>query len=185
MSKVNSNSFVVVSRKGGKPLLCLNGAEGPSLVFFKINTCPGCKRMLPIFLSFSKKGVGGVRYLICDITEDKNVIRKSEQTNTAIKGVPCFIFYNNEKPFSILRGSNTPEDFNSFISRSLEKVATNKNYSYAPSEAKNYWTPELRDIPQSKRNEAQDEDGKFLLPDGITPYNTPWQATYEKLTDMS
>ncbi|HSA76066.1 MAG TPA: thioredoxin family protein [Nitrosarchaeum sp.] len=184
MSKVSSNAFVVIPNGNGK-LLGLNGSRGPSIVFFKVNGCPGCKSMLPVFMQFAQNGFASIKYLVCDLTEDRSVLQKSQKTSTPITGVPHFIFFNGERPFSILKGKKNPEELKSFINKSLSKIKDKASTaSYEQPEPKNYWTPELKNVPRVSGTESEDDGNTLLTPDGITPHNTPWQSTYARLADL-
>lgn len=184
MLRVTSDSFVTVNNQG-KKFLCLNGSQGVTLILFKVDKCPGCAETLPHFISLAKAGYGNVKYGICDVTADRRVLKKSQDTTTEIKGVPHLILFNAERPFSVLKGSKDMSSLKNFIATSLTKL---KQRIQNEPPQKKYWTPELRDVPSNIKNSPNEDedsdDNKFLTPEGVTPYNTPWQSEYSKLVDL-
>lgn len=182
---------------------------GKILLFIKTQDCDGCRAFFPIFqdLARTDRRIG---YALLDISSpsERAVVRMSRDTSTSIDTVPYIVMYNNGSPVAKYKGKKTYQAVQSFINEILQIIERQKQTrpfihepskpsgyggaysSYAgPSETKihmpetsgkmtkfmNASNPYMNDI-------EEEEDDLLLIPDEITPHNTPWKCDYKKLT---
>jgi len=143
---------------------------------------------------------------------EKSVVRLSRDTTTPIETVPLILIYNNGVPYAKYRGKKTLEGVQGFITsismvidsesshqRSFVQDVPAPKQGYPPSfrppphqggrGGPGYYEPEMGSSSktQSKGNQLlndvdDDDDDILMLPDEITPYNTPWKSDFKKFT---
>lgn len=179
---------------------------GPVLVMYKTQNCPHCRTLEPIFVRLSQKD-RNVKYGICDLSAGREIIGWSRSTTTPIQNVPHILFYFNGMPVARYKGERSEMNILSFISKMMRQLPStpppqqqvqngpnnnfmqNSNYNAPPQDQKIY-KPEFGATPSMKKGNAggyqllggvdEEDDNKLLIPDDVTPYNTPW-ATYKTM----
>lgn len=202
--QLSSKNFRLSS--GSKRTLDID-VGGKILLFIKMDGCPGCSSFYPIFQELSKLDKR-VNYVIFDITNpsNKQVVAMSRESTTPIESVPLILIYNDGSPVAKYKGKKTFEGVQGFITAILKVIEsapskpqqrsfmqdTPSQYNYStynqPSESKVYM-PETGSSAQSKYqkqntnlSEIDDDEDYLLVPDEITPYNTPWKSDYKKMS---
>lgn len=178
---------------------------GKILLFIKTQDCEGCRAFFPIFqeLARTDRRVG---YALLDISSpsERGVVRMSRDTSTSIDTVPYIVMYNNGSPVAKYKGKKTYQAMQSFITDIIQIIDRQKQtrpfvhepakptyggYPYASgsSETKIHMPEVSGKIPvrgnanpYMKDIEEEDED-MLLIPDEITPHNTPWKCDYKKM----
>lgn len=112
---VNSSHFNVVGRN--KRTLNIK-IPGNVLMFFKMNGCAGCSQFEPVFHQLAAQ-IQGVTFLVADLSNDRNIIMMSRQTNTPIEKVPYILLYINGRPLAKFNGKKNIPSLRNFISKAL------------------------------------------------------------------
>jgi thiol-disulfide isomerase/thioredoxin len=183
---------------------------GKILLFIKTQDCEGCRAFFPIFQELARSD-HRIGYAILDISSpsERAVVRMSRDTSTSIDTVPYIVMYNNGSPVAKYKGKKTYQAVQSFITEILQIIerqkqtrpfihdpAKNGAYgpysSYAgPSETKIHMPVIAGKLPGKAQHGPpnpymndveEEEDDVLMIPDEITPHNTPWKCDYKKLT---
>ncbi len=122
---LSSENFVVMGRQN--KVLGIN-VPGNVLVFFKIQGDPNCTDFEPVFVQLSHKE-DRVTYATLDVKQNREVIKSSRETTTAIETVPLLILYINGRPHAKFSGTKNVPSIRNFITKALQ---TNMSNTSAP-----------------------------------------------------
>lgn len=190
---------------GPKRTLDIN-LEGKVLLFIKMEGCPGCSSFFPIFSELSKMDKR-ITFAIFDITNQKQVVVMARETTTPIENVPFILMYNNGSPFAKYKGKKSFEGVQNFITTIIKMIDSTqpppKQFmnetpgGYSPYSSGGYgqappkvYMPEINapsGLKSSQKQatnigEIEDDEELLMIPDEITPYNTPWKTDYKKMS---
>lgn len=181
--------------------------QGNVFVFFKMQGCDSCAQFEPIFAQLSKVD-GRVTCAILDITQYREVTMWSRETSTPITAVPILILYVNGRPHAKFGGTKNIPSIQGFITKALQTTppTSGSQTPFMPQAAHppanlyggyNGAAPqyggrsrmsEIGAAPSMKgmikgysngNNVEDEEDQKLLVPDTVTPYNTPWESEFK------
>jgi thiol-disulfide isomerase/thioredoxin len=161
ISFLSSENFVVM---GSRQKTLGISIPGNVLVFFKMQRCNNCAEFEPIFASLSKKE-NRVTHAILDVTDNRDVVISSRDTNTPIAAVPVIILYINGRPHAKFNGTKNIPSIQNFITKALQ---SNMSASAVPSRQQQF-------MPSTGGKVRQEVDqmggnGKAWLPDiGTAP----------------
>jgi len=133
ISFLSSEDFVVMGTK--QKTLGIT-VPGNVLVFFKMQRCPNCKEFEPVFARLSAKE-NRVTHAVLDVTDNRDVILSSRETNTPIAAVPVIILYINGRPHAKFSGTKNIPSIQNFITKALQAntaaVAAPRQQQFMPS----------------------------------------------------
>lgn len=190
---------------GPKRTLDIN-IEGKVLLFIKMEGCPGCNSFFPIFHELSKMDKR-INYAVFDITNQRQVVVMARETSTPIENVPFILMYNNGSPFAKYKGKKSFEGVQNFITTIIKMIESTppppKSFmndtpgGYSPFSSGSHVQPPSTKVYMPETNapsgskfgqkqptnigEIEDEDDILMIPDEITPYNTPWKSDYKRM----
>src|SRR6185503_2433955 len=132
VQEATQNDFRLVSTPAGN-VLTIN-RHGNTLVFFKMDTCPGCEAFAPIFHNLSGSGGRINNFVMVNISRYRDIVSWSRNnTKTPIQNVPLIILYVDGKPYAIYKGKKTFQDVLSFINKSLENISPSQGFMQPPN----------------------------------------------------
>jgi len=137
---LTSDEFHIANGAKG-PILC-NNIDGFSMILFYSKRCEWCKDLIPIFKSLPGK-IGGCRFGMINVNNNKKCIIQSRQTVDPITVVPYIVLYVNGKPYMKYTGPHNEKDIIDFI----VEIASNINKKGAT-------------ITQKEQQEKQDKQPK-------------------------
>ena len=138
------DDFYVSQGKSGN-VLCCNIKSTYSMVLFYSTTCVHCQTLVPIFKRLATS-ITGCQFAITNISQQRNVIKLSEQTIMPIKYVPYMVFYNRGRPFMKYSGPNDANEILKFIKGATGNLQTRKFHEEPNTKHKQdyeepeYWT---------------------------------------------
>lgn len=191
MKDGNVALYLAPSPFGGRYIICLFG------IFDRVHpnapTNNAYLHFKEVLDSFPKNVLGG----LLDVHKNPSIVNASKKTTTPITAVPkLFIFAPNGYIVNIFpRGQPmTAAAILSFIASTVpaqSKKPRQVTYSSEDDEDSSeeeptprrkasgkYYEPEFGAVPKVrfKGTIQQDEGEEFLLPEDVTPHNTPWLA---------
>ncbi len=123
------------------------GLQGISLVFFYSTQCVHCRQLLPIFRQLPSL-VKGCQFAQINLSVNKTVVNRAQQTITPIKYVPLLILYNNGSPYVEYKGSSDLASIRHFILETYQgiqqKLAFGKKVFPTPEHPNFYHDPSAK-----------------------------------------
>jgi len=113
---LSAENFVVMGTK--QKILGIN-APGNVLVFFKMQKDNNCAEFEPVFASLARKEKR-VSFAVLNISENREVVISSRETNTPITAVPVIILYINGRPHAKFNGTKNIPSIQNFITKALQ-----------------------------------------------------------------
>ncbi|MDB4769517.1 protein disulfide isomerase family protein [bacterium] len=98
------------------------------LILFKTQNCQGCARFEPEFVKLSQI-VKNIGYGIVDLTNNRDIIDRSRQTETPIQLVPTLILYSGGIPYAKYNGRKNINEVMDFLNSTIAKIAQKSNNS--------------------------------------------------------
>jgi hypothetical protein len=142
---------------------------GNVLVFFKMKRCPNCAEFEPVFARLASKE-NRVTHAVLDVTDNRDVIISSRETNTPIAAVPVIILYINGRPHAKFSGTKNIPSIQNFITKALQAnttAAPAPQQQFMPSAASAKAGGKVR---QGGPQQMQGGGGKAWVPDiGAAP----------------
>lgn len=122
---LTADDFYITKGKKGN-LLC-NTIKGYHVVLFYSTACPHCKCLIPIFKNLPGS-VGNCQFAMVNVSHNKNIVLRSNDTISPIKYVPLIIFHVDGKPFMKYNGPNDICEIRRFIFEVTQKLGAKKFY---------------------------------------------------------
>lgn len=150
-----------------------------SVVLFKQEKCKTCIKFLPIYKQLAKQH-DDIHFCTIDVQKNPQVVGMSRRTKTVLNSTPVIIVYNKGDAFSLYDRELTPKSFNHYLSSMKQKIA---EINAQPPPQQGRFMPVMEPQQQNQhpahhRQEYQDDDDdRLLTPDGVTPWNTPWETS--------
>lgn len=84
-----------------------------------MQSCPNCKEFEPIFarLASTEKRVS---HAVLDVSDNRDVVLSSRETNTPIAAVPVIILYVNGRPHAKFSGTKNIPSIQNFVTKALQ-----------------------------------------------------------------
>ena len=117
--QLTSQNFSISGRTQ-KKFLNIN-LPGAVLVFFKMDSCPGCNSFDPIFHQLAREEVR-INYAVINLTSFRDVVTMSRQSTTPIASVPLLLFFINGGPHAKYNGKKHITPMKSFINKALQSA---------------------------------------------------------------
>lgn len=161
---LSAEDFVVMGTK--QKTLGIN-VPGNVLVFFKMRGCQNCAEFEPIFAKLAAKEKR-VSHAVLNVSENRDVVMSSRETNTPIVAVPVLILYVNGRPHAKFSGTKNIPSIQSFITNALQGTRNT-----APQQQRQQFMPSNMEKSGGKVRQAGDPNsagGKPWVPDiGAAP----------------
>ena len=93
--------------------LCTN-IPGFSLLYFYSTQCVYCQKMIPLYKKLPSM-VQGCQFGMINISNNKQLVYRSQPTTTALKYVPYIVLYVHGKPFMRYDGPHKLNEIRRFI----------------------------------------------------------------------
>jgi len=191
-------------QRGNNGLSMMINLPGYVLCMFKMFNCPECSKVEPIFAQLAGRNAS-CRYVITDVSQNRDIVTMSRGTSTPIESVPKFIFYVEGKPVANYKGARNIESLNNFVNKIVGEwraaapqyqqpgvVAQQPSYPIANppnNRGGGGYTQPTKNQPkvhmpsfEGGKNQSYDDDysetDEMVLecPGGVCPYNEPWKA---------
>ena len=107
-------------QKGVKGDILCHTIRGISLVLFYSTNCQYCRELIPIFKRLPGQ-LGGCQFGMINVSVEKDIIRMSNMTISAIKYVPLIILYVAGKPFIRYDGPHDENEMRKFTNKEVVK----------------------------------------------------------------
>jgi hypothetical protein len=200
---LNSSNFVILGTRS--KTLGIN-LRGNVLVLFKMAGDANCSQFEPIFVQASQQE-RRVSFAVLDVNQCKDVVMTSRDTTTPITAVPSLILYINGRPHAKFKGTKNLASVQNFITTALkttpEAPTQTKQFMAPPQTAQpqnmyggyqqpqNVHVPDIGKAPSMKsvlkntgygmgNNVEEEDEPTLLIPDAVIPWNTPWEAEFQK-----
>lgn len=161
---LTAENFVVMGTK--QKILAIN-VPGNVLVFFKMQKDNYCAEFEPIFASLARKEKR-VNFAVLNITENREVVISSRDTNTPITAVPVIILYINGRPHAKFNGTKNIPSIQNFITKALQ--ASSASSAPPPRHQQFMPPPSNGRVRQELDDHQQGVNGKAWVPDiGAAP----------------
>lgn len=169
----------------------------PILVMFKMDACPGCRAVEPIFFQLANED-RRIRYGMHNVTTDPTVPRISASTKSPVKTVPVFLLFMNGVAVAKFNGKKNLPSLKSFISNALRSLSGAQSpqppshFSPPPHQqmrppAPMYDQSPFQHAPPGRAlpggggkafppSAPEEDDHVMKVPSNVTPHNTPWEA---------
>ena len=115
-------------QKGVKGDILCHTIRGISLVLFYSTNCQYCRELIPIFKRLPGQ-LGGCQFGMINVSVEKDIIRMSNMTISAIKYVPLIILYVAGKPFVRYDGPHDESEIKRFIFEVSSKIQTKEKFT--------------------------------------------------------
>ena len=115
-------------QKGVKGDILCHTIRGISLVLFYSTNCQYCRELIPIFKRLPGK-LGGCQFGMINVSVEKDIIRMSNMTISAIKYVPLIILYVAGKPFIRYDGPHDENEMRRFIFEVSNKIQSKEKFT--------------------------------------------------------
>ena len=145
LSFLSSSDFHTMDTPRGK-IMCTN-IPGFSLILFYSTQCKFCKHLIPLFKQIPKS-VGGCKFGMMNVSNNKDCIIRSRQTIAPINVVPYILLYIDGKPYMRYKGEHTISRIANFVVDIAQKVRDQlKTQKEIVKEDKNIKKEKDSDIP--------------------------------------
>ncbi len=183
---------------------------GLLLVLFKMQGSQESSALESIFAKLPSKNPH-VKYAVCDLTYNRNVIDMSRSSTTVIQKPPVIILYVDRKPFALFKGSKDLTSLDRFVINALKALQEQRakqqpTFSQPPPQQNMYggppqqrgnsaYIPEIGNMNSKTakasgmhqsllKQQVDDEDDSSLkMPDNVIPHNLPWESDIVKLIE--
>jgi thiol-disulfide isomerase/thioredoxin len=116
---LTSDDFSVEkTEKGGVLCQCIPNI---SMILFYSTKCEHCKTLLPIFKKMPGH-VGGCQFGIINLSNNREVVKKSSESITPIEFVPYLVLYVDGKPYMRYNGPHDMNEISRFVMDVSKKV---------------------------------------------------------------
>jgi thioredoxin-like negative regulator of GroEL len=115
-------------QKGVKGDILCHNIRNISLVLFYSVNCEYCRYLIPIFKKMPGQ-IGGCQFGMINVSLEKEIIRKSNATISAIKYVPLIILYVSGKPFIRYDGPHDENEIKRFILEVCNKIQSKEKFT--------------------------------------------------------
>ena len=119
LSFLNSSDFHVMDTPKGQ-IMCTN-IPGFSLILFYSTQCKFCKNLIPLFKQIPKS-VGGCKFGMINVSNNKECIIRSRQTIAPINVVPYILLYIDGKPYMRYKGDHDISKIANFVVDIAHKI---------------------------------------------------------------
>lgn len=122
-----SQDFFVDEGTKGK-VLC-NNTKGLCLILFHADAsqCAHCEEAIPEFKKLPFR-MAGVKFGLCNVNKNREVLQLAEQTIAPITYVPFIILYVNGRPTMRYDGERTLQKMLDFLNDVLNRLQSNKAF---------------------------------------------------------
>lgn len=85
-----------------------------SLVLFWSNSCTYCVKAKTVIQQLNNQ-INGCNFALCNLDENKDVIKMCVDSGIALEHVPFFVFFANKNPYMVYSGPIDTKTISSFI----------------------------------------------------------------------
>lgn len=85
-----------------------------SLVLFWSNSCTYCAKAKIVMQKLNNR-INGCNFALCNLDQNKDVIKMCTDTGIALDHVPFFVFFANKNPYMVYSGPIDEKTISSFI----------------------------------------------------------------------
>ena len=110
---LDHDDFEVRAHSDGSQIMGTN-IKGFSLIFFYSTECQHCEKCVPIIKGLPST-LGGCKFGMINVSNNKHVVTKSQGTKTQITYVPLIILYIDGMPYLQYNGPHETEPITKFI----------------------------------------------------------------------
>lgn len=133
-----------------------------SLVLFWSNSCTYCAKAKAVMQQLNNQ-INGCNFALCNLDENKGVIKMCVDSGIALDHVPFFVFFANKNPYMVYSGPIETKTISSFIlevstqfKNEYNKVSSNNGAdaktNLPPSQEKNNQICKIGDFECMKRS---------------------------------
>ena len=108
-----TNNDFKVKKMNNQSTLCTN-IPGFSLLYFYSTQCVHCQKMIPLYKKLPAM-VQGCQFGMINISNNKQLVYRSQSTTTVLKYVPYIVLYIHGKPFMRYDGPHKLNEIRRFI----------------------------------------------------------------------
>ncbi len=130
-----NEDFFLAHGRANNYMLCTK-INGPVLVLFYSTQCIYCKKLIPIFKKLTQLNLQ-TNFAMVNIGKTKDIITMSTKTNKPISYVPLIIYYINNKPYIMYKGSPDFETIKRFVIEVSNDIQSKINFSHNNSNDNN------------------------------------------------
>ena len=122
---LSEEDFVIL--KGNKGNILCNNIQGFSLILFYSTQCKYCHELIPVFKKLPGT-IGGCQFGMINVSKNKEVVIKSQQTIAPIKYVPYIVLHVNGKPYMKYQGPRQMQEISRFIIEVSNKLKDKQQF---------------------------------------------------------
>ena len=130
---LGNDDFNITKGTNG-PILC-NTLSGFSLILFYSTQCTHCNTLIPIFKKLPGKIIG-CQFGMVNISNHKDLIKRSKATILPITYVPLIILFVATKPYMIYKGPQDDLEIKRFIIEVYNKLNNKQKFTNENNAAK-------------------------------------------------
>ena len=108
-----TNNDFKLQKTNNQTSLCTS-IPGFSLLYFYSTQCVHCQKMIPLYKKLPSM-VQGCQFGMINISNNKQLVYRSQSTTTALKYVPYIVLYIHGKPFMRYDGPHKLNEIRRFI----------------------------------------------------------------------
>ena len=123
---LTSEDFEIQKGADGNAL-CHN-INGFSLILFYSTYCDHCQTLIPIFKKLPGT-INGCQFGMINVSTNKIIVEKSQDTISAIRYVPFIVLYVNGKPYMIYKGPHEESEIRKFIIEVANNIQKKQQFS--------------------------------------------------------
>ena len=123
---LGNDDFNITKGTNG-PILC-NTLSGFSLILFYSTQCTHCNTLIPIFKKLPGK-ISGCQFGMVNISNHKDLIKRSKATILPITYVPLIILFVATKPYMIYKGPHDDGEIKRFIIEVYNKLNNKQKFT--------------------------------------------------------
>jgi hypothetical protein len=123
---LSSEDFTLNEKENGH-IMCLDNVLGFSLILFYSTECQFCQNLIPIFKKLPGT-IGGCNFGMINVSNNRECVMMSRETNSEIKVVPFIILYINGEPYMRYQGGQTEKEITNFIIDVSDKLKNEKSF---------------------------------------------------------